>query len=76
MLFRSDTDGGYTFNYIPDYPNYGSAEVGSMGGYRGRIKVGNEIKICSSDFGTLADTLEDISSENYLRAQRQLFIKG
>ena len=75
-VWYADTDGGYTFNYIPDYPNYGSAEVGSMGGYRGRIKIGDEIKICSSDLGTLADTLEDISSENYLRAQRQLFIKG
>ena len=75
-VWYADTDGGYTFNYIPDYPNYGSAEVGSMGGYRGRIKIGDEIKICSSDLGILADTLEDISSENYLRAQRQLFIKG
>ena len=75
-VWYADTDGGYTFNYIPDYPNYSSAEVGSMGGYRGRIKIGDEIKICSSDFSTLADTLEDISSENYLRAQRQLFIKG
>ena len=75
-VWYADTDGGYTFNYIPDYPNYGSAEVGSMSGYRGRIKIGNEIKICSSDLGTLANTLEDISSGNYLRAQRQLFIKG
>ena len=75
-VWYADTDGGYTFNYTPDYPSYGSAEVGSMGDYRGRIRIGNEIKICSSDLGTLADTLEDISSENYLRAQRQLFIKG
>lgn len=57
-------------------PDYGSAEVGNMGNYRGRIKIGDNIKICTSDFSTLADTLEDISSENYLRAQRQLFIKG
>ena len=69
-VWYADTDGGYTFNYIPDYPNYGSAEVGSMGGYRGRIKIGDEIKICSSTLDTLADTLEDISSGNYLRAQR------
>lgn len=74
-VWYADTDGGYTFNYIPDYPNYGSAEVGSMGGYRGRIKIGDEIKICSSDFRNLADTLEDIS-RNHLTAQRQLFIKG
>ena len=75
-VWYAGTDGGYTFNYTPDYPNYGSAEVGNMGGYRGRIKIGDEIKICSSDLGTLANTLEDISSENYLRAQHQLFIKG
>lgn len=74
-IWYADTDGGYTFNYTPDYPNYGGAEVGSMGGYRGRIKIGNEIKICSSDFDTLADTLKDIASGNYLMAQRQLFIK-
>lgn len=75
-VWYADNDGGYTYNYVPDYPNYGSAEVGNMGGYRGRIKVGDSIKICSSDLGTLADTLEDISSENHLRAQRQLFIRG
>ena len=75
-VWYADTDGGYTFNYTPDYPNYGSAEVGSRGDYRGRIKIGDEIKICSSDIDTLADTLEDMSSGNYLRAQRQLFIKG
>ena len=75
-VWYADATGGYTFDYIPDYPNYSSAEVGSMGGYRGRIKIGDEIKICSSDFSTLADTLEDISSGNYLRALRQLFIKG
>ena len=74
-VWYADTDGGYTFNYTPDYPNYGSAEVGSRGDYRGRIKIGDEIKICSSDIDTFADTLEDISSGNYLRAQRQLFIK-
>ena len=75
-VWYADTDGGYTFNYIPDYPGYGSAEVGSMGGYRGRIKVGNDIKICTSDLSNLADTLEDVSNDNCLRAQRQLFIKG
>lgn len=75
-VWYADSDGGYTFNYTPDYPNYGSAEVGSMGDYRGRIKVGDEIKICSSDIDTFADTLEDISSGNYLRAQRQLFIRN
>ena len=75
-VWYADTDGGYTFNYIPDYPNYGSAEVGSMGGYRSRIKIGDEIKICASGLDILADTLEDISNGNYLRAQRPLFIKG
>lgn len=75
-VWYADNEGGYTFNYVPDYPNYGSAEVGNMGNYRGRIKIGDSIKICASDLSTLADTLEDISSENYLRAQRQLFIKG
>lgn len=75
-VWYADNEGGYTYNYVPDYPNYGSAEVGSMGSYRGRIKIGDSIKICTSDLSTLADTLEDISSENYLRAQRQLFIRG
>ena len=75
-VWYADNDGGYTYNYVPNYPNYGSAEVGNMGNYRGRIKIGDNIKICTSDFSTLADTLEDISSENYLRAQRQLFIRG
>lgn len=75
-VWYADNDGGYTYNYVPDYPNYGSAEVGNMGNYRGRIKIGDSIKICTSDLSILADTLEDISSENYLRAQRQLFIKG
>lgn len=75
-VWYADSDGGYTFNYVPDYPNYGSAEVGSMGNYRGRIKIGDNIKICTSDLSALADTLEDISNENYLRAQRQLFIRG
>lgn len=75
-VWYADNDGGYTYNYVPDYPNYGSAEVGNMGNYRGRIKIGDNIKICASDLSILADTLEDISSENYLRAQRQLFIKG
>ena len=75
-VWYADTDGGYTFNYTPDYPGYGSAEVGSSGSYRGRIKVGDTIKICTSELDTLADTLEDIPSGNYLRAQRPLFIKG
>lgn len=75
-VWYADNDGGYTYNYVPDYPNYGSAEVGNMGNYRGRIKIGDSIKICTSDLSILADTLEDISGENYLRAQRQLFIKG
>ena len=75
-VWYADNDGGYTFNYVPDYPNYGSAEVGSMGDYRGRIKIGDNIKICTSDFSELADTLEDKSNGNYLRAQRPLFIKG
>ena len=75
-VWYADTDGGYSFNYTPDYPSYGSAEVGNMGSYRGRIKIGDNIKICTSDFSTLADTLEDISNGNYLMAQRQLFIRG
>ena len=74
-VWYADTDGGYTFNYTPDYPSYGSAEVGSTGSYRGRIKIGDDIKICTSELSTLADTLEDISSGNYLSAQRPLFIK-
>lgn len=75
-VWYADNNGGYTYDYVPDYPNYGSAEVGNMGGYRGRIKIGDNIKICTSDLSTLADTLEDISSENCLRAQRRLFIRG
>lgn len=75
-VWYADTDGGYTYNYVPDYPGYSSAEVGNMGDYRGRIKIGDGIKICKSDFSMLADTLEDISSDNYLGAQKKLFIRN
>lgn len=75
-VWYADNDGGYTFNYIPDYPGYSSAEVGNMAGYRGRIKIGDDIKICSSDFSNLADTLEDISNSNYLGVQKRLFIRN
>ena len=75
-VWYADTDGGYTFNYTPDYPGYSSAEVGNVGGYRGRIKIGDNIKICSSDLSSFADTLEDISSSNYLSVQRKLFIRN
>ena len=75
-VYYADRDGGYTFNYTPDYPNYGSAEVGSSGSYRGRIKIGDDVKVCTSDLSSLADTLEDISNSNYLGVQKRLFIKG
>lgn len=75
-VWYADNEGGHTFNYTPDYPGYGSAEVGNMGGYRGRIKIGNDIKICTSDFSSLADTLEDISNSNYLGVQKKLFIRN
>ena len=75
-VYYANTDGGYTFDYTPDYPNYGSAEVGNTGGYRGRIKIGNDVKICTNDLSSFADTLEDISSGNYLSVQRKLFIRN
>lgn len=75
-VWYADNDGGYTFNYVPDYPNYSSAEVGNMADYRGRIKIGDSIKICKSDFSMLADTLEDISNSNYLGVQKKLFIRN
>ena len=75
-VYYADTDGGYTFNYTPDYPNYGSAEAGSSGSYRGRIKIGDDVKVCANDLSSFADTLEDISSSNYLSVQRKLFIRN
>lgn len=75
-VYYANNDGGYTFDYTPDYPNYGSAEVGSTGGYRGRIKIGDDVKICTTDLSSFADTLEDISSSNYLSVQRKLFIRN
>lgn len=73
-VWYSDNEGGYSFNYTPDYPNYGNAET-KNGNCRGRVRIGDSIKVCSSDFSNLADTIEDISNSNYLGAQRQLFIK-
>ena len=75
-VYYANNDGGYTFDYTPDYPNYGSAEVGNTGGYRGRIKIGDNVKICTTDLSSFADTLEDISSSNYLSVQRKLFIRN
>ena len=75
-VYYANTDGGYTFDYTPDYPSYGSAEVGNMGNYRGRIKIGDDVKICTTDLSSFADTLEDISSSNYLSVQRKLFIRN
>ena len=74
-VYYANTEGGYTFNYTPDYPNYGSAEAGSGGSYRGRIKIGDDVKVCTDDLSSFADTLEDISSSNYLSVQRKLFIR-
>ena len=75
-VYYANNEGGYTFDYTPDYPNYGSAEVGNMGNYRGRIKIGDAVKVCTTDLSNFADTLEDISNGNYLSVQRNLFIRN